>query len=298
MNDPRRTIVVCGATGQQGGAVLDHLEAQDLWHLRALSRDPYGAAARRIRRRGIEVVRADLADVDSLRAAFAGAHGVYGVTTPMSPKGKLDVAAEMRQGRAIVDACADADVDHLVLSTVLHVDDEVSVPYVQTKREIERYVVTRGVPHTFLCPGSFMDELGGEFLPVSRGVLTGQADGDAKVPYVACTDIGAFAALAFADPERFEGRQLNLVGDFTSGDELAAMLTRVGGTPVRHKAPPVWLMHVFAREWIALRRTFERWGRPPHPRPMLDAVDECRRLRPDTLDFEQHVRATGWTASR
>ncbi len=297
MNDRRPTIAVCGATGQQGGAVLDHLEAQDRWHLRALSRDPDGDAARRIRDRGHEVVRADLADVDSLRAAFTGAAGVYGVTTPMSPKGKLDTATEMRQGRAVVDACVDTGVGHLVLSTVLHIDDDVTVPYVQTKRDIERYVIDRGLPYTFLCPASFMDELGGEFLPVKRGVLTGQADGDAKIPYVACTDIGAFVALAFADPDHFIGRKFNLLGDFISGDDLAAMLTRVGGGAVRHKVPPVWLMRIFAREWITLRRMFEQWGRPPHPPAMLDAQAECRSLRPDMLDFEQYVRTTGWTSS-
>jgi uncharacterized protein YbjT (DUF2867 family) len=152
MNDQRPTIAVCGATGQQGGAVLRHLEAQDRWNLRALSRNPDGDAARRIRERGIEVVRADLVDGDSLRAAFNGAAGVYGVTTPMSAKGKLDVELEMRQGRAIVDACADTGVGHLVLSTVLHIDDNVTVPYLKTKREIERYVIERGIPHTFLCP--------------------------------------------------------------------------------------------------------------------------------------------------
>lgn len=297
MNDPRPTIAVCGATGQQGGAVLDHLEAMDRWNLRALSRNPAGEAARRISERGIEVVPADLADGDSLRVAFTGADGVYGVTTPMSPNGRLDVDLELRQGRAIVDACAATGVHHLVLSTVLDIDDNVTVPYVRTKREIERYVVERGIRHTFLCPASFMDELGGEYLPVKRGVITGQADGDAKIPYVACTDIGAFAALAFADPERFAGRKLNLLGDFISGDDLAATLSRVGGRPVRHKVPPVWLMRIFAREWITLRRLFEGWGRPPHPGVMLESLANCRSLRPDTLDFERYLRTTGWTPS-
>jgi len=294
MTAARPIIAVCGATGQQGGAVLSHLESAGRWQVRALSRDPDGRAARAIRDRGIEVVPGDLADADSLRRAFEGATGVYGVTTPMTPSGKLDVTAERTQGRSIVDACADTGISHLVLSTVLDLGD-VAVPYVRSKRDIERYVVERGIPFTFLCPASFMDELGGEFLPVKRRTLTGQADGDAKVPYIACTDIGAFAALAFADPETFLGRTLNLVGDFVSGDELAATLTRVGGRTVRHKAPPMWAMRIFAREWITLRRTFESWGRPPHPPAMLDALADCHGVRPETLDFEGYLRSTGWS---
>ncbi|MCB1015940.1 MAG: NmrA/HSCARG family protein [Acidimicrobiales bacterium] len=297
MTGDRPRIVVCGATGQQGGAVLDRLLAEDRYDVVGMSRDPDGAAARRMRDRGAEVRAADLADTESLRRAFEGAAGVFGVTTPMGPDGKLDTAAERVQGLAIVDACVAAGIQHLVLTTVLHVDDEsATVPYIASKREIEAYAAAQGVPHTFLCPASFMDELGGEFLPVKRGTLTGQADGDAKVPYVACTDIGAFAALAFADPDQFVGRKLNVIGDFLSGDELAELLSEKTGRRIRHKVPPVLAMRVFAREWIVLRRTFEGWGRPPYPDVMLESLDECRRLRPDTLDFAAYVDATGFTA--
>lgn len=285
MTTTRPTIAVCGATGQQGGAVLSHLEADGRWQLRALTRTPDSAEAAAMRQRGIEVVHGDLASTESLRAAFAGVHAVYGVTTPMSPSGKLDVDAELRQGTAIVDACVAEGVAHLVLSTVLLVDDDVTVPYVATKRAVERYAIAQGLAATFLCPSSFMDELGGEYLPLKRGTLTGQADGDARIPYIALDDIGAFASMAFADPERFIGQHLNLVGDFISGDDLASVLSDLRGAPVRHKAPPVLLMRIFAREWLPLRRLFERWGRPPFPTPITDAVAQCRQLRPEVLRF-------------
>jgi hypothetical protein len=102
-----------------------------------------------------------------------------------------------------------------------------------------------------------------------------------KIPYVACEDIGEFAKLAFENPNDFRGRKLNLIGDFISGDELAAVLSRVSSDrPIRHKAPPIWLMWIFAREWIALRKQFESWGRPPYPEAMLQGIEESRRLHP------------------
>lgn len=204
MTADRPSIVVCGATGQQGGAVLDQLEASGRWDLVAVSRDPGSARSRALRKRGIDVRRADLRDPASLASVFAGAHGVYGVTTNIDGKGKVDTMTERTQGFAIANACAAARIEHLVMSTVLYISDEQrAIPYVATKCDIEHHIEQLGLPCTFLRPGSFMDELGGEYLPVKRGVITGQADGDVKVPYVACRDIGAFARLAFDDPDTY-----------------------------------------------------------------------------------------------
>ncbi|MFB9301603.1 NmrA family NAD(P)-binding protein [Kibdelosporangium philippinense] len=71
----KRVIVVAGATGNQGGAVVNALV--DRWHVRALTRDTSSAAARALT--GIEVVAGDMAELDSLRTALKGAYGVFGV---------------------------------------------------------------------------------------------------------------------------------------------------------------------------------------------------------------------------
>lgn len=118
-----------------------------------------------------------------------------------------------------------------------------------------------------------------------------------KIPYVACDDIGAFARLAFEDPDAFRGRKLNLIGDFISGTELAEVLSRVSSDrPVRHKAPPLWLMWIFAREWITLRKQFESWGRPPYPGAIIQAIEESRRIHPGILSFEAYLRKCGFRA--
>lgn len=298
MTSQDRTIAICGATGKQGGSVLESLQKSGKWKLIALSRDPNGNAASAIRERGIEVRKADLQDRTSLVDAFSGAYGVYGVTTMLSSKGKLDMDMEREQGVNIAEASVENRVDHLVLSTIPSIGDHVLVPYIRSKLDIEEYVRGRGIPYTFLGPGSFMDEIGGEYLPVKKGVISGQAEDDVKIPYIACEDIGEFAKLAFEDPETFRGRKLNLIGDFISGKELAEVLSRVsGGAPVRHKAPPMWLMWIFAREWISLRKQFESWGRPPYPEAMIQGIEESRRLHPGILSFEEYLRKSGFRAS-
>ena len=69
------TLLITGATGRQGGAVLRHLLKQGGWKLRALvhGADPRGT------QQDVEVVQGDLEDVSSLEVAVRGAYGVYSV---------------------------------------------------------------------------------------------------------------------------------------------------------------------------------------------------------------------------
>jgi uncharacterized protein YbjT (DUF2867 family) len=288
----KRTLVVCGATGKQGGAVLDSLAADGRWIWSPSRAVPMARAPKLSGHEVWRSVRPTSMTAGLLIAAFAGADSAYGLSTPETADGKVDSDLDRRQGINVAEAALAAGVDHLVMSTVLYVEDgqEKSLDYIRPKFETETYVAQKGIPHTFIRPASFMDEIGGEFLPARKGVIIGQADNDTKIPYAACRDIGRLAALAFADPARFLGRRVNLIGDFLSGDEL----TRVTGRPHRHKAPPIAAMWVIAREWIPLRRHFERWGRPPHPPALMEWIEESKRLLPDILSFEAYLRTIGF----
>ena len=77
-------IVVCGATGQQGGAVIDALLASSMKPIRGLSRDVASRKSQALVARDIEMVKADLADADSLAIAIKGARAAVALTQPLS----------------------------------------------------------------------------------------------------------------------------------------------------------------------------------------------------------------------
>jgi uncharacterized protein YbjT (DUF2867 family) len=105
----RRTIVVTGATGLQGGAVAHRL-LQDGWRVRGLTRDADSKRARALRALGAEVAQADMGEAASLRPVFEGAYGVYSVQNPFigGPE------AEVSQGKNVAQVAKDVGVEHLV----------------------------------------------------------------------------------------------------------------------------------------------------------------------------------------
>ncbi|KAH7141516.1 hypothetical protein B0J13DRAFT_556951 [Dactylonectria estremocensis] len=129
-------ITIVGVTGKQGSAVADVFLKEGGWQVRGTTRDPSKPSGQAWVEKGVELVKADLNDSASLKAAFAGSTVIYGVTdfwgivadpktqaaaaAASTPVNVLAYDAEVQQGRNIVDA-ANATIDTLdrfVLSTL------------------------------------------------------------------------------------------------------------------------------------------------------------------------------------
>lgn len=97
------TVLVIGATGQQGGGVIEALLASgrtDL-NIRALTRNPASSAAKNLTNRGVKLYQGDLENRDSLVAALSDVDAAYLVTDFRGPG---DVEGEFQQGKNFVDA--------------------------------------------------------------------------------------------------------------------------------------------------------------------------------------------------
>ena len=278
-------MVVCGATGQQGGAVVDCLLRGARHRVTGFSRDPSGEASARLRARGVQVEHADLADRASLERVFAGATAVFGVTQPWS-RGykKVDAPGEVAQGRNIVDACRAAKVPHLVLTTAMQLEDApTGIPHLDSKQEIERYLRPSGQPFTLLRPGTFMENIGLPFFPVKRGKLRGFVDGDAKLPFMSARDVGAAAAVAISAREQWTGKTIDLVSDWVCGDDICRYLEKAHpGQKYQYTCVPRLLMRLFSPEFYKMRKGAEEAGRPPFPHRVgiEKALKETREMVP------------------
>ncbi len=185
------TVLVIGATGQQGGATARHLLERDRT-VRALVRAPDSPAARALRRAGADLARGDLDDPASLRAAMEGAHGVFLVLTMMvgpriSPEG---VVAEERRGQAVADLARETGIEHLVYSSLNGAGARSGIPYYESKARIEEHIHALGLPATILRPVSFMDNFATYSRPVrGRRRARGQPGRAARASDAA--DLGA-----------------------------------------------------------------------------------------------------------
>src|SRR5882762_3961889 len=111
----KQTIAVVGGTGAQGGGVVDALLASGQYAIRVASRNPASAAAEPLEKRGVQVVKGDLLEPSSLRAAFEGAYGAFLVTNFWDP---TQMQKETEIGNAAVKEARAAGVQQFTWSTL------------------------------------------------------------------------------------------------------------------------------------------------------------------------------------
>ncbi|EGP86022.1 uncharacterized protein MYCGRDRAFT_44529 [Zymoseptoria tritici IPO323] len=76
----QKLIVITGVTGSQGSSVAKHLLKHRDWHVKGITRNLNPPKARHLTEHGVELVRGDFDDVDSLGRAFMGATAIFAVT--------------------------------------------------------------------------------------------------------------------------------------------------------------------------------------------------------------------------
>lgn len=126
-----QTIVVVGATGNQGRGVVQAILAEpslSAFYVRALTRDVHSHSATNLLislqtpSERLSLVAADVFDAKSLEIAFEGAYGVFAVTTMWKAgtrcESEDELKAELESGKNIVTAAQQAGIEHFVLSSL------------------------------------------------------------------------------------------------------------------------------------------------------------------------------------
>jgi len=247
-----KTVLVTGATGRQGGAVIRHMLPKG-WKLRALTRNPDGHEAEALARRGIEVIGGDLEDPDSIARAAIGVYGIYSVQDFWAVGAKREV----QQGKNVANAAKKADIRHCVYSSVGGAERNTKIPHWESKWEVENYIRQLGLPATVIRPVSFMEtyyidqvEIG-----ILKGKLADPIGGNKSYQTIATDDIGAFVALAFERPSEFIGKALEIAGSELTNVEAAKVFSRVLGKPVKFQRIPLPVVRLLlGKEFHAMFR--------------------------------------------
>ena len=252
-------ILVAGATGRQGGAVVRRLHAAG-YTLRALTREPQGERARQLYGEGVEVVRGDLTDRASLDQALTGVTRVFAMATPYNEGGGPD--EEVEQGKTLGEAAKAAGVRHYVYSSVGEAERDTGIPHFDSKWAIEQHLRALELPLTVFRPVWFFENL-------STYALQPQGDGyivpmplspDRKLQGVAVADIAAFVARAFEQPQAWLGRALELAGDELTGLEYARAIAGHIGRPVSYVQIPWESVRERSEDLYLMYDYFERVG--------------------------------------
>ena len=269
-------VLVVGATGQLGTAVVDRLR-QGGQRVRALVR---AGSPREFESEGVELAFGDLREPESLVAACQGMATVVSTANAVVPRDKATFAQVEETGYDnLLDACRAENVRRFIFMSVVPTPHDKSVTTFRLKRRIEERIQGSGLAYSIFRGDFFMDDwfaLMGSAIPLrgakahtlrrpfwfakgfmrfagssidKRGIALVPGDGRSRHTPVALDDVAAILAAAASEPETGESANLveNLGGpEILSWHDVVAIFSRVLGRPLKMMHTPAKVYRVAA----------------------------------------------------
>ncbi|MCJ1420581.1 hypothetical protein MMC32_006939 [Xylographa parallela] len=286
MSSPR-TILITGATGKQGGAVIATLLAarssQPL-HIIGVTRSKASQGAQSLAKKpNVSLVEGDLGNPTAIFQQAGPVWGVFSV--------QLNTDAEETQGKALIDAAVAHGVRHFVYTSgdrggpVKSPIDPTNVKNFAAKYNIEKHLEKQaamspqGMTYTILRPVTFFDNLTPDIHGKGFARMWQQV-GPKKLQMVATKDIGWFGANAFLHPEENRNRTWTIAGDELTQEEADVIFKEVMGTSMGIAPCVVGKGLKFAMKDTlgAMFQWFKDVGYGAD-------VGECRRIYPGMHDY-------------
>jgi uncharacterized protein YbjT (DUF2867 family) len=253
-----KTILVTGATGRQGGAVVEHL-LKNNFIVKALSRTPDSVAAQLLISKAITVVKGDMSNLQSLKDAMKNCDGVFSIQNYFEYGAEKEIAF----GKNMADAAKQSNISHFIYSSVCNADGNTGVPHFESKHTIEKYIKSIDLPYTILRPVKFMENY---YIPqVFKGILGGKLfdsiQPGKKHQMIALDDIGKYVVNAFTNPEKYLNKTIEISGDELTNEEVAGTMTQVLGKKIKFKRLPLFIVKlVMDKELYLMFKWFNEKG--------------------------------------
>ncbi len=218
-------ILVTGAAGKTGQAVIKALVARRLQPVRALvHRDEQTQIVKSLGAE--EAIVGDMRDTTTLKRATQGVHAIYHICPNVSPE-------EIQIGKTAIAAAGEAGVERFIFHSVMHPQTE-AMTHHWNKLHVEEALFESGLAYTILQPSSYMQNvLGGWKAIVERGVYTVPYTVEARMSMVDLDDVAQAAAVVLTETGHL-GATYELAGpEVLTQTQIAEILSNHLKRPVR-----------------------------------------------------------------
>jgi uncharacterized protein YbjT (DUF2867 family) len=246
--------------------VVRALLADKTFHVRGVTRNPGSPAAQSLQSRGVEVVEANLLNVDSVEKAVAGSEAVFGVTNFFDSDNfdaakvqQLRSEPEILQGQNLVEASKEAgvkffiwsslpsssDVSKAVHATNPKIREFTGIKHFDNKAAIDKTLATSGLNYAIIDLGWFLENtkptknIDGSYTISVPNFKAEEANPEQAFTWVS-RDLGP-AVLALLKNYQTLGSQILgktffVVGEKSTYQQLAKLLSESTGKVVRFSA--------------------------------------------------------------
>lgn len=297
----KKLILVFGATGAQGGSVVDFLLKDGKYKVRGVTRNVNSEKAKALAAKGVEVVTGDVGDSDptNLKKAFKDVYGVFAVTNFWDPS---SMGKEVEQGTRLADLAKEAGVKHYVWSTLPNVqkisNGKYHVPHFTDKAVVDEHIEKIGLNYTFVAAAFYYQNFASFFPPRKADdgsfVFTLPLKPERLHAAYDVTDTGGIVVEVFNNPEKYAKKWIPMAGNNEIPSDYFKAMEEVTGKKVVFNAITTEQFAAFgfpgAEEMAQMFGYFNEYNYfgPHNP-------SDTKKVFPGIKSFKEYLKSSGFT---
>jgi uncharacterized protein YbjT (DUF2867 family) len=236
-------VFVCGATGNQGGALIQHISEHGKVH--AITRDPTSPVAQSLQSQGVSITEGSFDNQESLKKSMSGCTTLFLNLSPSF----TNPTAEIEQAKQVLAIAKEVGVQHIIYTSALGTNNPEALKHwdpkslvaatLLAKKVIEDEVRDTGFKTwTILRPGNFMVNYLFPLVQMYNGLVetgnfTTAYSKDTLLPMVDPNDIGKFAAAAVLDPIKFNEKEIEIASQLMGIEEVLKDISHAAGKEMK-----------------------------------------------------------------
>ncbi|CAF1372444.1 unnamed protein product [Adineta steineri] len=292
----KRVIVVVGATGRQGGSVINELIKSNKWIIRGLSRNISSKDSQKLIEQGVEMVSCNIDSFDGCLEAFKDAYGVFAMTNFW----ECGANKEYEQGMNMTNAAKQQGVQHFIWSslpnTVTISNGQLDLPHYMMKARVESYIRAQQNPPlfpytTFIYVGFYYQNFETFFQPTIDFEFRVLLQPNARLPLYDVRDTGPVVIQCFENPDQWgQGNIIPIVAQRLTMDEICHIIRHVTGNEKIRYTPLTYDQCVGqSKETLDNMRWYNEYGdfEERHPEKTKEVYNKMKTL-------EEWIQETGW----
>ena len=282
-----KKVLVFGATGQQGGAVVKALQ-QAGHEIIGLTRNANSEKAKALSVTGVDIREGNFHSANELVDLMKEVDTVFSLTTPFEDGPER----ETEQGKTTAEAAAKARVKHFVYNSVSDADKATGIPHFDSKYRVEQHIIELGLPYTIVAPVYFMDNLVSPWTMemVKNGNISLAMPDDRALQQIAVKDIAQFVATVITRSENFIDKRINIAGDELNGNQMVEILESITGKKFLFEGYSPDVLRESSEDMALMLEWFDRVGYSAD-------IEKLKKDFPEVqlASFEAYARGIDWS---
>jgi hypothetical protein len=304
----KQVVLVFGATGKQGGAVIRTLlQKKDMFQLRGVSRiEDQQEEAAKLQEKGVEMVKADIATGEGLDVAFKNVYAAFLITNSFE---KGIEGNEFECGKALVDKAINCGVKNIVWSSSPNAhalsQGKWDVPQFTEKAKVEEYIRNLQKEKqpfqsvSFITPTWYFQNFCKKGLGPTKdekGTLCWKLPQIKSLVGCDVNDVGLIFCNILCNPDKFNDKNIVLDGDTGSTEDYVHNFERVTHTPSTFKPikPEELEECPDLHHGRQLSQMFQFLNEFPYPPEMSENTCHAKKCWPELKSFNQWLEQSGW----